>query len=53
MGSKLRTASWILLTVVGSIVLLVSFISANLGYRWDYLHPGLLRIRRRLRAELS
>jgi hypothetical protein len=41
MGSKLRTASWILLTVVGSIVLLVSFISANLGYRGDYPIGGV------------
>jgi hypothetical protein len=41
MGSKLRTASWVLLTVVGGLALLVSFISANLGYRGDYPIGGM------------
>jgi hypothetical protein len=36
MGTKLRTVSWILLTVVGALTLLVSFASANLAYRGDY-----------------
>ncbi len=36
MGTKLRTASWVLLTVVGAITLLISFASANLAYRGDY-----------------
>ncbi len=41
MSSKLRTASWVLLTIVGALVLLVSFISANLGYRGDYPIGGV------------
>jgi hypothetical protein len=36
MSSKLRTASWILLSVVGALTLLISVVSANLGYRGDY-----------------
>jgi len=40
MPSKLRTASWVLLTIAGSLVLLVSLISANLGYRGDFLIGG-------------
>jgi hypothetical protein len=36
MGTRLRTASWVLLTVVGAITLLISFVSANLAYRGDY-----------------
>src|SRR5687767_14056833 len=36
MGSKLRTVSWVLLAVLGSLVLLVSFISMNLAYRGEY-----------------
>jgi hypothetical protein len=36
MGSKLRTVSWVLLAVLGSLVLLVSFISTNLAYRGEY-----------------
>lgn len=36
MGTKLKTASWVLLTVVGALTLLVSLISANLAYRGDY-----------------
>jgi hypothetical protein len=41
MGSKLRTASWVLLSIVGGLVILVSFISANLGYRGDYPIGGM------------
>ncbi len=41
MGSKLRTASWVLLTIVGALTLVVSFISANLGYRGDYPIGGI------------
>jgi hypothetical protein len=41
MGSMLRTASWILLVVVGVMVLLVSMISANLAYRGDFPVGGL------------
>ena len=41
MGSKLRTASWVLLTIVGTLTLLISFISANLGYRGDYPIGGV------------
>jgi hypothetical protein len=33
---KLRTVSWVLLTVLGSLVLLVSFISTYLAYRGAY-----------------
>ena len=36
MGSKLRTASWILLAVVGVLVLLIALTSANLAYRGDF-----------------
>jgi hypothetical protein len=36
MGTKLRTVSWVLLTIVGAITLLISFASANLAYRGDY-----------------
>ena len=36
MGTKLRTVSWVLLTIVGAITLLISFGSANLAYRGDY-----------------
>ena len=32
----MRTASWVLLTIAGSLVLLISFVSANLAYRGDY-----------------
>ena len=38
MGSKV---SWILLTVVGVLVLLVSLISANLAYRGDFPVGGV------------
>ena len=40
MGSKLRTASWILLALVGVLTLLVSLISASLSYRGDYPIAG-------------
>jgi hypothetical protein len=36
MGSKLRTVSWVLLAVLGSFVLFVSFVSMSLAYRGDY-----------------
>ena len=36
MGSKLRTVSWVLLAVLGSLVLFVSFVSMTLAYRGDY-----------------
>jgi hypothetical protein len=32
----MKKTSWILLTVAGALTLLVSFLSANLGYRGDY-----------------
>ena len=32
----MRTASWVLLTIVGALTFLVSLISANLAYRGDY-----------------
>jgi hypothetical protein len=38
---KLRTVSWVLLAVVGALVLLVSFVSANLAYRDDYPVGGV------------
>jgi hypothetical protein len=41
MSSKLRTASWILLALVGVLVLLVSLISANLAYRGDFPVGGV------------
>jgi hypothetical protein len=41
MGSKLRTASWILLAVVGVLVLLISLTSANLAYRGDFPVGGV------------
>ena len=37
----MRTASWVLLTIVGSLTLLVSFLSANLAYRGDYPIGGV------------
>ncbi len=36
----MRKSSWILLTVVASLTLLVSFLSANLAYRQDYPIAG-------------
>jgi len=41
MGSKLRTASWVLLLIVGILVLVVSFVSATLAYRGDYPIGGM------------
>lgn len=41
MGSKLRTASVVVLAVVGVLVLLVSLISANLAYRGDFPVGGV------------
>jgi hypothetical protein len=41
MGSKLRTASWIMLVVVGVLVLLVSLLSAGLAYRGDFPVGGV------------
>jgi hypothetical protein len=41
MASKLRTASWLLLAVVGGLVLLASLASANLAYRGDYPIGGV------------
>jgi hypothetical protein len=41
MGSKLRTASWVFLAVVGVLVLLVSMVSTNLAYRGDYPIGGV------------
>jgi hypothetical protein len=34
--SKLRTVSWVILALVGVLVLLASFASANLGYRGNF-----------------
>ncbi len=41
MGSKLRTASWVLLTIVGALVLVGSIASASLAYRGDFPIGGL------------
>jgi hypothetical protein len=41
MGSKLRTASWVVLAVEGVLVLVVSLISANLAYRGDFPVGGV------------
>ena len=41
MGSKLRTASWVLLTIVGGLTLFVSLASAFLAYFGDYPIGGL------------
>ena len=41
MGSKVRTASWVLLTIVGGLTLLVSLVSAFLAYRGDYPIGGM------------
>jgi hypothetical protein len=41
----MKTASWILLAIVGSLLLLVSFASAGLAYRGEYtIGPGLVKI---------
>jgi hypothetical protein len=41
MGSKLRTASWSLLAVVGVGVFLIALTSANLAYRGDFPVGGV------------
>jgi hypothetical protein len=41
MASKLRTASWVLLAIMGGLTLLVSFVSAFLAYRGDYPIGGI------------
>jgi len=41
MGARLRTASWVLLTIVGGLTLLVSLASALLAYRGDYPIGGM------------
>ena len=41
MGSKLRTASWVLLTIVGGLTLLLSLISSYLAYRGNYPIGGM------------
>ena len=41
----MKTASWILLAIVGSLMLLVSFLSASLGYRGEYtIGPGEVKV---------
>lgn len=41
MGSKLQTASWIVLTVMGVLVLAVSLLSADIAYRGDFEVAGV------------
>jgi hypothetical protein len=41
MASKLRTASWVLLAIVGALVLVTSFGSAFLAYRGNYPIAGV------------
>ncbi len=41
MASKLRTASWVLLAIVGVLVLFVSAASAYLAYRGNYPIAGV------------
>ena len=41
MGSKRRTASWILLALLGALVLLVSLLSAQIAYRGDFELGGV------------
>lgn len=41
MNSKLKTASWVLLVIVGALTLVASLASANLGYRGDYQIGGV------------
>jgi hypothetical protein len=41
MGSKLKTASWIVLAVMGVLVLLVSLLSASIAYRDDFPVGGV------------
>jgi hypothetical protein len=41
----MRTTSWVLLTIVGTLTLLVSLLSAGIGYRGDYtVGPGATRV---------
>jgi hypothetical protein len=41
----MKTASWILLAIVGSLLLLVSFASAGLAYRGEYtIGPGQVKV---------
>ena len=42
MGSKLRKASWVLLTIVGGLTLFISLASAFLAYLGDYPIGGML-----------
>jgi hypothetical protein len=41
MGSKMRTASWVVLALVGALALLGSLASANLAYRGNYPIAGV------------
>jgi len=41
MSSKLRTASWVVLALVGALVVLGSLASANLAYRGEYPIAGV------------
>jgi hypothetical protein len=41
MGSKVRTASWVLLAIVGGLTLFVSLVSAFLAYRGEYPIGGM------------
>ena len=41
MGSKVRTASWVLLAIVGGLTLLVSLVSSFLAYLGDYPIGGM------------
>jgi hypothetical protein len=41
MGSKMRTASWVILALVGALVVLGSLASANLAYRGQYPIAGV------------
>jgi hypothetical protein len=41
----MKTASWILLAIAGSLLLLVSFASATLAYRGEYtIGPGQVKV---------
>jgi hypothetical protein len=41
MGSKVRSASWVLLTIVGGLTLLLSLVSSYLAYRGNYPIGGM------------
>jgi hypothetical protein len=41
MGSKVRTASWVLLAIVGGLTLLLSLVSSYLAYRGNYPIGGM------------